>query len=108
MKQQIPGRYESTSRQQAAIEVTIYNDNLGLIKDQRKVKLPKGIVELVFTDVAANMEPDSVHIHSVTAPGKLSVLEQNCEYERIEPDNLLAKYIGKDALQINMSNYSRM
>lgn len=96
MKQQIPGKYESTSQQQTAIEVTVYNDNLGLIKDQRKVKLPKGVGELVFTDVAANMEPASVHIHSVTAPGKLSVLEQNCEYARIEPENLLAKYIGKE------------
>ena len=96
MKQLIPSRYKSTSQQQTAIEVTVYNENIGLIKDQRKVKLPKGLSELLFIDVAANMEPSSVHVHSITAPGKLSVLELNCEYERIEPANLLAKYIGKE------------
>jgi hypothetical protein len=96
MKQLLPGRHESTSQQQTAIEVTVYNENFGLIKDQRKVKLPKGFGALVFMDVAANIIPSSVHIHSISAPGKLSVLEQSCEYERIKPENLLDKYIGKE------------
>jgi hypothetical protein len=96
MKQQIQGIYESTFQQRTAMEVTVYNNNRGLVKDQRQIKLPEGLVELHFTDIAANIEVSSIHLHSMTTPGQFSILEQNCEYENIEPDKLLAKYMGKE------------
>lgn len=96
MKQQIQGIYESTFEQQTAMEVTVYNNNRGLVKDQRKIKLPKGLLKLRFVDIAANIEVSSIHFHSITSPDKLTILEQNCEYERIEPEKLLSKYIGKE------------
>lgn len=96
MKQQTQGIYESTFQQQTAMEVTVYNNNRGLVKDQRQIKLPKGLIELRFMDIAANIEVSSIHFHSITSPNKLSILEQNCEYEHIEPENLLARYVGKE------------
>ena len=96
MRQKIQGVHESTFQQQTAMEVTVYNNNRGLVKDQRQIKLPKGLIELRFMDIAANIEVSSIHLHSITTPDKLSILEQNCEYEYIEPDKLLAKYIGKE------------
>lgn len=38
---------------QTGMEVTVYNSNIGLVKDRRPIKLQKGIQELKFMDVAA-------------------------------------------------------
>ena len=96
MKKSTPARYESTIQQQTAIEVTVYNENLGLIKDQREVKLPKGLIKFDLIDIARHIEVPSVFCHSITAPEKFSILEQNCGYECIEPERLLNKYEGKE------------
>ncbi len=96
MKESKPARYESTMQQQTAIEVTIYNQNLGLIKDQREVKLPEGLVEFDLIDIAKNIEVPTAFCHSITAPDKLSILEQKCGFEWIEPERLLNQYTGKE------------
>jgi hypothetical protein len=96
MKQEAIQLCESTSKERMAIEVTIYNNDLAMVTDRRKIKLPKGLTELKFVDVPAALESDSVHIHSVTAPDDLLVLEQNCEHERIGPGHVFSRYVGKE------------
>ena len=78
------------------IDLTIYNQNLGLVKDRRTLKIDKGVQKIEFTDVAAKIDPTSVHFKSLTNPEKCSVLEQNFEYDLISRDKLLQKYIGKE------------
>ena len=78
------------------IGLTIYNQNLGLVKDKRTIKINKGIQKVEFIDVAAKIVPTSVHFKSLTDPEKCSVLEQNFEYDLISRDKLLQKYIGKE------------
>jgi hypothetical protein len=86
----------STIDDQRSVALTIYNVNLGLVKDQRSLKLPKGAAELRFMDVAAQIIPTSVHIRSLADPGSLHVLEQNYEYDLLNPQKLLDKYVGKE------------
>ncbi len=81
---------------QTGIAITIYNVNLGLIKDLREIKLGKGISELRFMDVASQIIPTSVHIKSLVNPDSLQVLEQNYEYDLLNPQKLLDKYVGKE------------
>jgi hypothetical protein len=81
---------------QTGVAVTIYNVNLGLVKDQREIKLKGGIGELRFMDVASQIIPTSVHIKSLIDPDSLQVLEQNYEYDLLNPQKLLDKYVGKD------------
>lgn len=78
------------------INITVYNQNLGLVKDKRQVELKKGIQELNMDDVAARIDPTSVHFRSVTHPNSCFVLEQNFEYDLISREKLLQKYIGKE------------
>jgi len=78
------------------ISLTIYNQNLGLVKDKREIKLDKGVQKVEFDDVAAQIDPTSVHFKSLTAPDKCSVLEQNFEYDLVSREKLLQKYIGKE------------
>ena len=85
----------STPSDQKSVSVTIYNDNLGLVKDVRAIELKTGVQNLWFEGVAAQVDPTTVHIRSVDAAGALHVLEQNFEYDLISPDRLLEKYLGE-------------
>jgi hypothetical protein len=84
-----------TGETQKNVMVTIYNGNLGLVKDVREVRLPVGTHEAQFTDVAAQIDPTSVHLKSLSDPSGLKILEQNYEYDLLSSDKLLEKYVGK-------------
>ncbi len=77
-------------------ELTIYNDNLGLVRQQREIVLTKGQNEIKFTDVATKIDATSVHFKSLTAPNQAAVVEQNYEYDLVSRDKLLNKYIDKE------------
>jgi hypothetical protein len=85
----------STPADQKSVSITIYNDNLGLVKDVRTVSFATGTQNLWFEGVAAQIDPTSVHIVSLDAPDALSVLEQNFEYDLISPSRLMEKYLGQ-------------
>ena len=84
-----------TRETQKDVMVTIYNGNLGLVKDVREVRLPTGLNETQFTDVAALIDPTTVHLRSLSDPAGLKILEQNYEYDLLSSDKLLEKYVGK-------------
>ncbi len=84
-----------TRDDQRDVMLTIYNGSLGLVKDLREVRLPTGTTEVWFMDVAAQIDPTTVHLRSLTAPAGLKVLEQNYEYDLLSSDKLLEKYVGK-------------
>jgi hypothetical protein len=85
----------STLADQQEVAVTIYNDNLALVKDQRKVQLQRGVQSLAFRDVSARMRPETALLRSLTAAGQLSVLEQNFDFDLLTPQKLLEKYVGQ-------------
>ncbi|HSB09756.1 MAG TPA: DUF4139 domain-containing protein [Blastocatellia bacterium] len=85
----------STPEEQKSVAITIYNVNLGLIRDRRNIALPRGEASLKFGGVAQQINPATVHIKSLTAPDALSVVEQNYEYDLLSPQKLLDKYVGK-------------
>jgi hypothetical protein len=84
-----------TREAQRDLMVTIYNGNLGLVKDTREVRLPPGMPEVQFADVAALIDPTSVHLRSLTDPAGLRILEQNYEYDLLSSQKLLEKYVGR-------------
>jgi hypothetical protein len=85
----------STPADQKSMSITIYNDNLGLVKDVRAVELKSGVQNLWFEGVAGQIDPTTVHIRSVESPDALRVLEQNFEYDLIAPEKLMEKYLGQ-------------
>ena len=101
-----PGVLSSGIEDQTGVAVTIYNVNLGLVKDQREIKLAKGTGEVRFMDVASQIIPTSVHIKSLVDPDSLQVLEQNYEYDLLNPQKLLDKYVGKDVKLYFKNPYS--
>src|SRR5437016_11124511 len=81
---------------QTELNVTVYNSNIALVRDVRQLSLPGGIFRLKFMDIAATVNPATVHFRSLTDPDKLGVIEQNYEYDLLEPAKLLHKYVGKE------------
>ncbi|MBC3909025.1 MULTISPECIES: DUF4139 domain-containing protein [Undibacterium] len=86
----------STLADQKEVAVTIYNENLALIKDQRKLPLKRGTSALAFRDVSAKMRAETALLRSLSAPGSLSVVEQNFNFDLLTPQKLLEKYVGRN------------
>jgi len=86
----------TTSGDQVDLAVTVYNSNLALVRDVRQINLPTGEFRLRFMDIAASINPATVHFRSLSEPARLGVLEQNYEYDLLEPQKLLQKYLGRE------------
>src|SRR5262245_16278628 len=84
-----------TETDQRDMMLTIYNGNLGLGKDTREVRFDTGTLEVKFMDVAAAIDPTSVHLKSVSDVNGLKLLEQNYEYDLLTSEKLMEKYVGK-------------
>ena len=90
------GPATATRRDQSDVAITVYNSNLALVRDVRHVRLESGDAALRFEDIAASINPATVHVRSLTAPATLGVVEQNYEYDLLEPQKLLQKYVGRE------------
>jgi hypothetical protein len=77
------------------VAVTVYNNNLGLVKDNRKLELKQGVQEFRFKDVAAQIDPTSVHFKTPKQPQDVSILEQNYEFDLVGTNRLLQKYVDQ-------------
>ena len=86
----------TTEKDQADLAVTVYNSNIALVRDVRQIHLPSGLFPLHFEDVAASINPATVHFRSLVDPSKLNVIEQNYEFDLLDPQKLLQKYVGKE------------
>jgi hypothetical protein len=90
-----PGRSAVTRDAQKDMSITIYNGDLGLVKDVRELQLPVGTFEVKFMNVASQIDPTTVHLKSLTDPNGVRILEQNYEYDLLNPQKLMDKYVGK-------------
>src|SRR5260370_21442263 len=90
------GQDASTLDDQVDLAVTVYNSDIALVRDVRDLQLPRGTFDLRFMDIAATVNPATVHLRSLTEPSRVNVVEQNYEYDLLEPDKLLRKYVGRD------------
>ena len=57
-------------------------------------------------DVASQIIPTSVYIKSLIDPDSLQVLEQNYEYDLLNPQKLLDKYVGKEVKLYTKNPYT--
>jgi hypothetical protein len=80
----------------AEVSVTVYNQDLGLIKDIRELEFQKGRSIIQFTDVASRIDPTSVHFKPVSPSDRVSILEQNYQYDLVSSTKILQKYVDKE------------
>ena len=86
----------TTLNDQSEVSITVYNSDIALVRDVRNLQLARGTGTLRFMDIAATVNHATVHFRSLTEPSQVSVLEQNYEYDLLDPDKLLRKYVGRE------------
>jgi hypothetical protein len=74
------------------LKVTVYNSDIGVVRDVRSVRLERGQNEVSIDEIAARIDPTSVRLN-ISAQGQIDVAEQNFEYDLVSPDKLLGKYL---------------
>ncbi len=85
----------SDAQGRQALDVTIYNNDLALVREVRAVELPKGACALEFRDVPAQIEPRSLLV-DFGAKSPVRLLEQDYEFDLLSRDKILEKYIGQE------------
>jgi hypothetical protein len=75
------------------VALTIYNGNFGLVKQTRSLEFPEGIGEVRFDDVAARIDPTSVHINPRSTG--ISILEQNYQFDLVSTQKIMQKFLGR-------------
>ena len=91
-----------------SVALTVYNDGSAIVRETRTIDVPKDKGEIRFEEVAATIDPTTVKFRSLTDPEGTSVLEQNFEYDLVNADKLLQKYLGKEIEVVTQdgTNYS--
>ena len=87
-------------------ELTVYNQDLALVRDPRVLSLERGVNRVAVRDVPEQIDPTSVHFRSLTDPAGTTVLEQNFEYDLVGSERLLEKYIDQP-IEVVMQDGSR-
>jgi hypothetical protein len=92
----------STIEDQTDLSLTVYNSDLALVRDLRTLRLARGVSDVHFMDIAATVNPATVHFRSLSEPTRLNVLEQNYEFDLLEPEKLLRKYVGREVTLVRV------
>jgi hypothetical protein len=86
----------STAADQQSVAVTIYNDNLALVKDARQVRLARDANQLAWREVSAQMRPETALLSNLSNPAGFRLQEQNFDFDLLTPQKLLEKYVGRE------------
>ncbi len=85
----------TSQKDQQEVALTVYNEDLALIRDVRKVPLTKGLNRIAVREVSARIRPETAILTNISHPDSLSLLEQNFDYDLLTPEQLLQKYVGR-------------
>ncbi len=96
-----------STAERTSVDITIYNQNLSLVREERKVTLPKGMSTVTVPDIPQTIDGTSVHFVSITDPEAVKVLEQNYQYDLVNQSKLLEKYIGKEVEFIRVNEETK-
>lgn len=81
------------------LSVSIYNQNLSLVKDMRQAELKSGTNEIIFDGVAQRIQPETAIIYG----DEVKVLEQNYNYNLLSYQNFIERNIGKEVNTVRVS-----
>lgn len=84
----------STAADRESVAITVYNQNFGLVREIREIDLGRGRIALEYGDVASAIQPETVHVLPLGSNG-LRLLEQNYQFDLLNPQKLLEKYVGR-------------
>jgi len=75
--------------------LTVYSNDLALVRETRSLTLKKGLQLVEYGDVAELIIPESVCFSSPGAPESITLLEQSYAYSPAAPEQLMKKHRGR-------------
>ena len=93
--------------ERTSVDLTIYNQNLSLVREERTLDLAKGLNRVVIPDIPSTIDGTSVHFLSLTDPAGIKILEQNYQYDLVHQAKLLEKYIGRQVEFVRMDEATK-
>jgi len=78
------------------VALTVYNEDLALVRDVRELDVAAGQSTVRFEDVAARVDATSVTVRSLTAPQRFVVVEQSFAFDLVSPEKLLQRWLGRE------------
>lgn len=76
------------------LDVTVYNHDMALVREVRRVELPEGLFTLEFREVPSRIMPNTLIVGGGDKAG-FELLEQNYEFDLISKEKILEKYVGR-------------
>jgi len=92
------GTNETSAATTSSIEgpnVTVYNQNKALIREQRLFTLEKGINRLDWDNLPESIDIQSIDLRLLDPEQSIKVREQNYQHELLKADTILARSLGK-------------
>ncbi|MFH1699323.1 MAG: hypothetical protein ABIE07_01950 [Candidatus Zixiibacteriota bacterium] len=78
------------------IAVTVYNSDLGVVRETRTLDFMQGLGKIKFADVASRIDATSVTFNIVDTTKEVDILEQNYDFDLVNPDKIYDKYIDNN------------
>lgn len=87
--------FSAPAQEKKEVSLTVYNSDLGLVTEIRKLKIDGGKSEIKLTEVPSQIDPTSVHFKSLVFPEKVVILEQNYQYDLVSSSKLMQRYVDQ-------------
>lgn len=98
---------EATAGARTSVDLTVYNQNLSLVREERTATLTKGTGFLIVPDVPATIDGTSLHFRSLPDAASVRILEQNYQYDLVNQGKLLEKYIGREVEFVRLNEATK-
>jgi len=96
-----PVERTSTLGDVRSVNLTIYNGALALVHDRRHLNLEQGENRVAWRDVGASMDATSAVLADLSVPGAVRVVEQNFNFDLLNPSTVLDKFVGRDVTVVH-------
>ncbi|GBC81962.1 hypothetical protein HRbin10_01079 [bacterium HR10] len=85
-----------TQEDRQRVTLTIYSNDVGLVREVRRLRLPRGVVRIHVQDIASTLDPATVVVTVRDREGPFVVLEQEYAHDVLKPERLLERSVGKE------------
>ncbi|MGB8520467.1 MAG: DUF4139 domain-containing protein [Candidatus Tumulicola sp.] len=101
-----PGESTTTTTDRQSVNLTVYNGGTALVHDRRTVRVTGGLNRISWRDVSAQMDPTSALLESIESAGAIRVVEQNFNFDLLDPAVLLDKYVGREVTVVHEARFA--
>jgi hypothetical protein len=101
-----PPERTTTINDRESVNLTVYNGGTALVHDRRTVRLDDGLNRVAWRDVSAQMDPTSALLESLGSANAIRVVEQNFNFDLLDPSALLDKYVGHEVTVVHEARFA--